>query len=71
MCFKMFPKVQLDSKRRQELVALKRLRLRLLKLRRLKLEAALTMKKRCRRFSQRPIQQRKKDQGRIEKPHEE
>ena len=41
----MFPEVQLDSKRRQELVALMRLRLRLLKLRRLKLEAALTMKK--------------------------
>ena len=41
----MFPEVQLDSTRRQELVALMRLRLRLLKLRRLKLEAALTMKK--------------------------
>ena len=41
---KMFPEIQLDSKRRQEFVALMCLRLRLLKLRRLKLEAALTIK---------------------------
>ena len=41
----MFPEVQFDSKQRQELVALMRLGLRFLKLRRLKLEATLTTKK--------------------------
>ena len=46
MCSKIFPEIQLDSKRRQELVALMRFRLRLLKFRRLKLKAALTMEKR-------------------------
>ena len=69
VCSKMFPEIELDFKRRQELVAL--IRLRLLKLGRLKLEAALTMKKWCRRFSQRPINSEKEDHGRIEKPHEE
>ena len=67
----MFPEVQLDSTRRQELVALMRLRLRLLKLRRLKLEAALTMKKRCRRFYQRPINSERMTRGEFHRVVEE
>ena len=68
----MFTEIQLDSKRRQKLVARMRLRLRLLKLRHLKLEAALTTKKKpVSEILSTTDQQRKEDQGRIEKPHEE
>ena len=57
----MLPDIQLDSKRRQELVALLRLHLQLLKLRRLKLETARrTTKKLFRRFSQRLINHERK-----------
>ena len=68
----MLPDIQLDSKRRQELVALLRLRLQLLKLQHLKLETARrTTKKLFRRFSQRPINRERKTRGEFHRVVEE
>ena len=68
----MLPDIQLDSKRRQELVALLGLHLQLLKLLRLKLETARrTTKKLFRRFSQRPINRERKTRGEFHRKVEE
>ena len=60
----MLPDIQLDSKRRQELVALLHLHLQLLKLRRLK-TARRSTKNLFRRFSQRPINRERKTSGEV------
>ena len=69
VCSKMFPDVQLDSTRRQELVALMRLRLRLLKP--LEIGSSANHEKTVSEILSTTNQQRKEHQGRIEKSHEE
>ena len=62
----MLPDIQLDSKRRQELVALLGLHLQLLKLLRLKLETARrTTKKNVSEVLSKTDQPRTENQGRI------